>query len=72
MLTNDENPVDLTTRELDILRLIAAEKTDKMIAHSLEISERTVRYHLENINTKLGTMTRLGAVAKAIRLNLIS
>ena len=72
MLTNDENTVDLTTRELDILRLIAAEKTDKMIAHSLEISERTVRYHLENINTKLGTMTRLGAVAKAIRLNLIS
>ena len=54
------------------MQLIAVEKTDKDIAHCLESSERTVRYHLENINTKLGTMTRVGAVAEAIRLNLIS
>jgi DNA-binding CsgD family transcriptional regulator len=64
--------VDLIVRELDVLRLIAVEKTDKEIAHQLEISERTVRYHLESINTKLGSITRVGAVAEAIRLNLIS
>lgn len=64
--------VGLTARELDVLRLIAAEKTDKEIALCLEISERTVRYHLESINKKLGTMTRVGAVVEAIRLNLIS
>lgn len=72
MLTDNRNTVDLTARELDVLRLIAAEKTDRVIAHQLEISERTVRYHLESINKKLGTMTRVGAVAEAIRLNLIS
>ena len=71
MLTDDRNTVDLTARELDVLRLIAAEKTDKEIAHQLEISERTVRYHLESINKKLA-LTRAGAVAEAIRLNLIS
>lgn len=72
MLANDKNGGALTARELEVLRLIAAEKTDKEIAHQLEISERTVRYHLESINKKLGTMTRVGAVAEAIRLNLIS
>ena len=72
MLTDDRNTVGLTARELDVLQLIAAEKPDKEIAHQLEISERTVRYHLESINKKLGTVTRVGAVAEAIRLNLIS
>lgn len=72
MLTDDRNTVDLTARELDVLRLIAAEKTDKEIAYQLEISERTVRYHLESINKKLGSITRVGAVAEAIRLNLIA
>lgn len=72
MLADDRNTVDLTVRELDVLRLIAAEKTDKEIAYQLEISERTVRYHLKSINTKLGAITRVGAVAQAVRLNLIS
>jgi DNA-binding CsgD family transcriptional regulator len=72
LLADDRNTVDLTARELDVLQLIAAEKTDKEIAHQLDISERTVRYHLESINKKLGSMTRVGAVAEALRLNLIS
>lgn len=72
MLTDDRNTVGLTARELDVLQLIAAEKTDKEIAHQLEISERTVRYYLESINKKLETVTRVGAVAEAMRLNLIS
>jgi DNA-binding CsgD family transcriptional regulator len=72
LLADDRNTVDLTARELDVLQLIAAEKTGKEVAHQLEISERTVRYHLESINKKLGSMTRVGAVAEAIRLNLIS
>ena len=72
MLANDKNGDALTTRELEVLSLIAAEKGDKEIASQLEISERTVRYHLERIHEKLGTITRAGAVAKAIRLNLIS
>ncbi|MCA9900761.1 MAG: response regulator transcription factor [Ardenticatenaceae bacterium] len=71
MLANDKNGGALTARELEVLRLIAAEKADKEIASQLQVSERTVRYYLESIHEKLGTMTRVGAVAKAIRLNLI-
>lgn len=65
------NEIELTKRELGVLRLIAAEKTDKEIALKLDVCERTVRYHLENINTKLETSTRLGAVATALRRSLI-
>lgn len=62
---------ELTKRELELLQLVAAEKTDKAIAQTLEITERTVRYHLENIHIKLSTSTRTGAVAEAIRHELI-
>ena len=71
MPTDDENDVKLTERKFEVLRLIAAEKADKEIAFSLGICERTVRYHLANINTKLETISRVGAVAQAVRLNLI-
>lgn len=72
MPAKNKNSVELTKREFQIIRLIAAEKTDKEIALLLDVCERTIRYHLGNINAKLGTMTRVGAVAEAIRLNLIS
>lgn len=72
MSPDNRNTIGLTARELDVLRLVAAEKTDKEIACRLDISERTVRYHLESINSKLGSVSRVGAVAEAIRLNLIS
>lgn len=68
--SNKEN-YDLTERELDIMRLISSGKTDKEIAQTFDISERTVRYYLQNINTKLGTTTRIESVAKTIRQNLI-
>ncbi|VAW42937.1 hypothetical protein MNBD_CHLOROFLEXI01-4053 [hydrothermal vent metagenome] len=71
MSIDDGEPISLTERELEVLHLIAAEKIDKEIALRLGICERTVRYHLENINKKLGTMSRVGAVAQAVRLNLI-
>lgn len=62
---------ELTDRELDILRLVAAEKTNAEIALTLNMAERTVRYHLENIYGKLGVKTRVGAVARALKQNLI-
>jgi DNA-binding NarL/FixJ family response regulator len=61
----------LTKREVEVLQLVAAEKTDKEIALTLSIAEGTVRFHLENSNTRLGTMTRVGAVAEAIRCGII-
>jgi DNA-binding NarL/FixJ family response regulator len=53
--------IGLTKREITLLQLVAAEKTDKEIAQDLEITGRTVRYHLENIHIKLNTSTRTGA-----------
>lgn len=65
------NVVNLTRREIEVLRLVSKEMTDKEIAITLGISPRTVRFHLENIYIKLGTTTRTGAVAKAIQCHLI-
>lgn len=62
----------VTDREMEILQLLVAEKTNIEISRALSIAERTVRSHLESIYGKLGVESRAGAVAKAIRLNLIS
>jgi DNA-binding NarL/FixJ family response regulator len=70
-LRKKEQSNKLSGRELEVLRLTAEEKTDKEIAQTLQITERTVRYHLESINIKLSTSTRTGAVAEAIRHKLI-
>jgi len=50
---------DLTPRELEILRLVIAGKTNKAIAKEIYISAKTVEFHLENIYRKLGVRTRL-------------
>ena len=62
----------LTPRQLDILRLVAAGKTDKQIAQMLHIAERTMRYDLQLICDQLGVNTRIEAVAQALRLELIA
>jgi DNA-binding NarL/FixJ family response regulator len=50
---------DLTPRELQILHLVVAGKTNKAIAHEIYISEKTVEFHLDHIYTKVGVRTRL-------------
>lgn len=62
---------DLTERELEVLQLMVAEKTDKEISQVLEMAERTVRCHLGSIYAKLGVKTRVGAAVQAVRLGLI-
>ena len=52
---------DLTPRELEILQLVIAGKTNKAIAKEIYISAKTVEFHLENIYRKLGARTRLMA-----------
>lgn len=69
-MSNHKN--ELTDREIDVLQLLVTEKTNVQIAQALNISERTVRSHLGHIYSKLGVESRVGAVAQAIRLNLIS
>ncbi len=61
----------LTEREVTVLQLIAAEKTDREIALELNIAKSTVRYYLEQSNNKLGTTTRVGAVVEAMRQGFI-
>ena len=63
-------PDGLTQREVEVLRLIAASKTDREIAEELVISLRTVTTHVGNILNKTGCANRAGATAYAIRQGL--
>ncbi len=61
---------DLTGRELEILRLLAAGESNKEIAAHLVISERTARTHVSNILRKLGLASRTQAALWAVREGL--
>jgi DNA-binding CsgD family transcriptional regulator len=61
----------LTSRELEVLRLVAAGKTNRDIAADLVISEHTVARHVQNIFTKLQVSSRTAATAFAFEHNLV-
>jgi len=61
----------LTPRELQVLRQIAAGKTNKAIATELFVSERTIDRHVSNILTKLGVPSRAAATAYAYNHKLL-
>lgn len=63
---------DLTARELQILERIADGSTNKEIAASLDISDNTVRHHVNSIMEKLDVSDRTEAVATAIRNGVLS
>ena len=60
----------LTGREVEVLELIAAGKTNRQIAEALFISEKTVARHVSNIFTKLAVSSRSAATAYAFRHGL--
>jgi DNA-binding NarL/FixJ family response regulator len=62
---------ELTSRELDVLRLVAAGKPNKQIAAELAISERTARTHVSRILRKLGLSSRTQAALWAVREGLV-
>ena len=62
---------DLTARELEVLRLVAAGKTNREIAGELVISEHTVARHLQNIYAKLRVSSRTAATAFAFEHELV-
>jgi DNA-binding CsgD family transcriptional regulator len=73
-LTCRASPINahgLTRRELEVLRLIAAGKTNNAIAAELVLSERTVERHVSNIFTKLGLSSRSAATAYAYEHRLV-
>jgi len=61
----------LTPRELAVLRLVAAGQSNRQIAESLGITERTVKFHVTAIFNKLGADNRAQAVALAGRRGLL-
>jgi LuxR family transcriptional regulator, maltose regulon positive regulatory protein len=61
----------LTTRQVEVLRLIAEGLPDQEIAERLVLSEHTVHRHVANIYTRLGCSTRAAAVARALRLEIL-
>ena len=61
----------LSEREVQVLRLLAAGKTNRDIGEALFISEKTVARHVSNIFDKLGVSSRTGAAAWAYQHNLI-
>jgi DNA-binding NarL/FixJ family response regulator len=62
---------ELTARELEIVRLLGAGKSNKEIAAELQISERTARTHVSNILGKLGLTSRTQAALWAVRQGLV-
>jgi DNA-binding CsgD family transcriptional regulator len=58
----------LTPREREVLRWIAAGKTDRQVAAILGASVRTVQKHLENIYVKLGVENRTAAAMRFAKL----
>jgi HD-GYP domain-containing protein (c-di-GMP phosphodiesterase class II) len=65
-------PAGLTDREVEVLRLLAAGRSNRMIARALSVSEATVRTHALNIYGKTGVHSRAGIGLFAIEHDLIA
>jgi DNA-binding NarL/FixJ family response regulator len=63
-------PAGLTAREVEVLRLVAQGATNRDIASTLTISERTVNTHLTNIYNKIDAKNRTAAAAYALQRGL--
>jgi DNA-binding NarL/FixJ family response regulator len=61
----------LTSRETEVLRLLAEGRTNRQLARELYISEKTVSVHVSNILAKLGVRSRTEAAAVARRDGLL-
>lgn len=63
--------VHLSTREQEVLRLVAQGYSNAMIAATLHLSETTVKTYVQNLLTRLSARNRAEAVAAGSRLNLL-
>jgi DNA-binding NarL/FixJ family response regulator len=63
---------DLTTREVEVLRLMARGQTNKQVAAQLKISEHTAKFHVSSVLSKLGARTRTEAVTIGMTRGLVA
>ncbi|RDW16793.1 response regulator transcription factor [Oceanobacillus chungangensis] len=63
--------IEITPIEHQIIKLIANEQTNKMIAEELNYSQRSIEYHIHTICKKLEVQTRVGVVCKAFQLHIL-
>jgi len=68
----DHNVEPPTPRELEVLQQLAQGLTNKAIAQQLQISEHTVKFHMNSILGKLNVQSRTEAVVRATQLGLIA
>lgn len=67
----DRAPADLSRRQCAVLDMLARGKSNKEMARSLQIAERTVRAHLTGLFQALGASSRVQALLQAQRMGLI-
>jgi HD-GYP domain-containing protein (c-di-GMP phosphodiesterase class II) len=65
-------PAGLTPREVEVLRLVAAGRTNRQIAAELTISPRTAEQHVQNLYAKIGASTRAAAALFAMEHQLVT
>ena len=63
---------DLTAREMEILHFVIAGYTNRAIAGEINISEKTVEFHLDHIYSKVGVRSRLMAGVWAIQQGIMA
>lgn len=71
-MADGEQTDELSARELEVLRLLAAGGSNKLIAAQLHLSENTVKTYISRIFNKLGVQNRAEAVALALQRGLMS
>ena len=71
MRAEEIGKLHLTSREVEVLRLVVEGKTNQEIGHQLDISEKTVEKHLEGVFSKLGVTSRVEAAVQAVRDGIV-
>lgn len=69
---SEKESFDLTQREIQCLLLIAKQYSVKQMAQNLELTERTINFHIQKINKKLGTKNKYQSLAKALEHHLLT
>lgn len=68
----EKDSFSLTQREIQCLLLIAKDYSVKQMAQTLELTERTINFHIQKINKKLGTKNKYQSLAKALQYHLLT